>query len=204
VMGMLRSLAAGPGIGDAVLVHHAPAADQVIFAAELGELEARFPGLRVVTVLTGAGAPPPELELTAERLGALCPDWRDRDAWACGPAPLLDAAERSWGALADRLRTERFRPASFVEGEPGVGGTVRFARSDLDASADARTPLLEVAEAAGLAPAHSCRMGICHTCTTRLVSGCVRDLRDGRITRDEGDLVQICVSAAAGDVELDL
>ena len=29
-------------------------------------------------------------------LDALCPDWRERETWACGPAPMLDAIEEHW------------------------------------------------------------------------------------------------------------
>jgi hypothetical protein len=35
------------------------------------------------------------------------------------------------------------------------------------------------------------------------VSGCVRDLRSNLLTREPGATVQLCVSAAAGDAELD-
>jgi hypothetical protein len=47
-------------------------------------------------------------------------------------------------------------------------------------------------------------MGICHTCDSTLVSGCVRDLRTGTSIDEPGARVQICVCAAAGDVELSL
>jgi len=206
VMGMLRTLAAGPGIDDAVVLHHAPSPDEAIFAGELAELEQQFPGLRVVHTITGAGAPPPEAELTVARLDAECSDWRSRHAWSCGPAPLLAAAEAAWATTdaPELLRIERFRPLVFAPDSPGVGGSVRFAGAGTDVVADGQTPLLVVAEEAGLLPKHGCRMGICRSCTVPLVSGCVRDLRDGRVQRDPGDLVQICVSAAAGDVELDL
>ena len=55
----------------------------------------------------------------------------------------------------------------------------------------------------GLNPAHGCRMGICHTCDVPLVAGCVRDLRTGELIDEPGQAVQICISAAAGDCELD-
>jgi hypothetical protein len=46
-------------------------------------------------------------------------------------------------------------------------------------------------------------MGICHSCDVMLRSGCVRDLRNGAL-RTAGQRVQVCVCAAAGDVELAL
>jgi stearoyl-CoA 9-desaturase NADPH oxidoreductase len=48
-----------------------------------------------------------------------------------------------------------------------------------------------------------CRMGICYSCVTRLRSGRVRDLRNGQEHGDEGELIQTCVSAAAGTVEVE-
>jgi hypothetical protein len=46
-------------------------------------------------------------------------------------------------------------------------------------------------------------MGICHSCTVTLRAGCVRDLRNDTLTNEPGSRVQICVCAAAGDVELE-
>jgi hypothetical protein len=47
-------------------------------------------------------------------------------------------------------------------------------------------------------------MGICRSCLGRLVSGRVRDLRTGEVHGEEGDLIQTCVSAPAGPVEIEL
>jgi hypothetical protein len=49
-----------------------------------------------------------------------------------------------------------------------------------------------------------CRMGICDACVARLRSGALRDLRTGEVHDTPGELVQTCVSAAAGPVEIDL
>ena len=81
---------------------------------------------------------------------------------------------------------------------------MRFTRSGRQAHAQGDTPLLAVGEDAGVLMPSGCRMGICHSCIARLTSGRVRDLRTGREYGDEGDLVQTCVSAAVGDVEIDV
>ena len=85
-----------------------------------------------------------------------------------------------------------------------IGGKVRFANSGIEVDADSETNLLRVAEDAGMNPPHGCRMGICHTCNTTLKSGCVRDLRTGKVLNEVGAIVQTCVCAAAGDCELEL
>jgi stearoyl-CoA 9-desaturase NADPH oxidoreductase len=46
-------------------------------------------------------------------------------------------------------------------------------------------------------------MGICFGWVGRLSSGRVCDLRTGQVHGEEGDLVQTCVSAAAGPVEIE-
>jgi hypothetical protein len=61
-----------------------------------------------------------------------------------------------------------------------------------------------VGEEAGALMPSGCRMRICFSCVGRLSSGRVRDLRTGRVHGEEGDLVQTCVSAAAGPIEIEL
>ncbi|NQC84580.1 2Fe-2S iron-sulfur cluster binding domain-containing protein, partial [Pseudomonas aeruginosa] len=56
----------------------------------------------------------------------------------------------------------------------------------------------------GLRPAHGCRQGICASCTCVLLSGCVRDLRSGALCSEPGQPIRLCVSAAHGDLALDL
>jgi ferredoxin len=104
--------------------------------------------------------------------------------------------------LSERLRLERFRPR--LLSDAGEGGDVVFARSTTTVTADGSTALLDAGEAAGVLMPSGCRMGICHGCVVPLLSGQVRDLRTGDVHGDEGDLVQTCISAAAGPVELDL
>ena len=109
------------------------------------------------------------------------------------------------GGAAGRFHTERFGPpAGHRRATPG--GTLRFARSGVEVANDGRS-ILEQAEAAGLRPAHGCRMGICHTCVVPRSSGCVRSSATApRATAADaaGTPVRICVTAPDGDVELDL
>ena len=83
-------------------------------------------------------------------------------------------------------------------------GTVHFTTTQRKTKSDGRTPLLRIAEDAGVNAPHGCRMGICHTCDTTLLAGCVRDLRTGERIDQPGTRIQVCVCAAAGDVELAL
>lgn len=208
VMSMLRTFALRGEMPDVVHVHYAPHARDVIFGRELQRLAEAHPRYRLHVVHTreDADAPAGHRHFTAAQLRVFCPDWRDREVWACGPRPLLDALDANWTAagLGRRLHVERFHAPLAPLPADASGGTVRFAASGREVVADGRMPILRVAEDAGLNPPHGCRMGICHTCDATLRAGCVRDLRTGALVADPGRKVSICVSAAAGDVTLDL
>ena len=50
-----------------------------------------------------------------------------------------------------------------------------------------------------------CRMGICFGCVAPLRRGAVRDLRNGALTTAaDGVVIQTCISAAAGDCDIEL
>lgn len=218
ITSMLRSMTAqGNGcLHDVVLLHHARSAERSIFYDEIRAITDRFEWIRVVNSFTANGGS----RLSADRIDTECPDWRDRQVYVCGPNPLTDFVERHWSdvGLLDRVHVENFVPALPRRGDLGGGeettrssavttapnsGSTRFTTSKLQVPTRPGVPLLDVAESAGLAPAHGCRMGICHTCTTYLEDGCVTDLRDGRIS-EAGSHIQICVSSAMTDVSLDL
>jgi hypothetical protein len=47
-------------------------------------------------------------------------------------------------------------------------------------------------------------MGICHTCTCRKRAGAVRNLQTGEVSAEPDEDIQLCISAPAGDVALDI
>lgn len=144
--------------------------------------------------------------LDVDHLDDLVPDLDERLTYACGPAGLLDALEKHHADRGLSLTTERFRP---VLVEPGEGGSVTFA-DGREVQADGATPILDVAENAGVLMPSGCRMGICMGCVIPMRSGAVRDLRNGAITTaipgetgPEGVPIQTCINAAAGECHLD-
>jgi ferredoxin-NADP reductase len=200
-MSMLRTFAARRAMPDVVHVHYARTARDVIFADELRALAAAHPRYRLTVVHTAED----RRRFSRATLDALAPDWAAREAWVCGPAGLLDAATAVFeSARAKAPHIERFRAALAPLPANLEGGRVRFGLSRKDVEADGHTPLLRVAEEAGVNAPHGCRMGICRTCDATMVSGCVRDLRTGKTIDEPGARVQVCVCAAAGDVELSL
>ncbi|WP_137145363.1 ferredoxin reductase [Mycolicibacterium sp. CR10] len=197
VMSMLRTLSRRAQVGDVAHVHSAPTAADVMFAEELSQLADRHPGYRLQLRATRT-----EGRVDLARLDELIPDWRERQTWACGPEPMLEAAQRTWAAagISDRLHLERF--AVSRARVHGSGGTIEFARSGKTVTADAATSLMDAGEAAGVQMPFGCRMGICQSCVVGLLKGHVRDLRTG-VEHEPGSRVQTCISAASGDCELD-
>jgi ferredoxin-NADP reductase len=198
VMSMLRTLSRRDQITDIVHLHSAPTESDLIFAAELAELQRSHPSYRLRVRMTREQG-----RLDLSRIGDEVPDWRDRQTWACGPEGMLTAAERTWSAagIGELLHLERF--AASRAAVHGQGGTVEFARSGKSVTVDAATPLMEAGEKAGIQMPFGCRMGICQSCVVGLLDGHVRDLRTG-VEHEPGSRVQTCISAASGDCVLDV
>ncbi len=198
VMSMLRTFASRRAMPDVVHLHYARTRHDVIFAREMRWLAYDFPTYRpaIITTREGQG----DSRFGRSTLAAFAPDFGNREAWVCGPEPLLEAVTE----LVPRARVERFRPKLAPAPAGALGGMVRFARSARSLDAGPSTTLLALAERAGINAPHGCRMGICHSCDATMLRGSVRDLRTGERVDEPGARIQPCVCAAAGDVEIDL
>ncbi|HEX4804686.1 MAG TPA: ferredoxin reductase [Conexibacter sp.] len=209
VMSMLRTLCHEGHRGAIAFLHYARDERDVAYARQLAELAAGHANVRLLHGYTrkmGAG----ELQgrFSREHVRAAGVDPARALTFACGPAALVDAVRATWtqDGLDARLFVEQFAPPAPARVDVAgghVAGSVRFARSGVEASSTA-APLLDQAEAAGLTPTHGCRMGICHTCTCRKLEGAVRDVRTGEVSTAPDELIQICVNAPVGDVTLDI
>jgi ferredoxin-NADP reductase len=199
VMSMLRTLDRRGTMPDVLLAYSSPSPERMIFRDELRALADRHPRLVLHEQHTDTQG-----MLTLDALGRVCPDWRERETWACGPGPMLDAAEDFWedAGLADRLHLERF--SLNISGEGGEGGVITFRNSGKEIEADGATTLLEAGEQAGVGMPYGCRMGICHTCTLTMSSGRIRDLRSGEEHFEPNESIQTCVTVAVGDCTLDI
>jgi stearoyl-CoA 9-desaturase NADPH oxidoreductase len=203
VLSMLRTLIDEGHDGEIAFVHFARTEADWLYEPEVQGLAAGHPGLRIA-YRTTRGADPRRLD--ASGLRALIGDASGATAAVCGPPSLVEAAPAVWtelGGDADRLHAETFTPPRVLVSGGAATGTLRFLRSDRTAEI-AQGTLLEQAEAAGLSPEFGCRMGICHTCTCRKAAGAVRNLRTGEVSEEEDEDIQLCISAPAGDVALEL
>ena len=193
---------------DATLLYYSRRAADFAFSRELRELERRHPALRVhLLAQQPDDGTPPAGRFSPEQLGALVPDHLQREVFACGPAPLLDAVSAYWSAAgrAGRVHRESFAPLAEARDDDADRTVVpvSFRRSARTVDCDGPT-LLAIAESAGLRPATGCRMGICRTCTCTKISGAVRDRVTGAVDDAPMSRIRLCVSEPLGPVTLDL
>lgn len=202
IMSMLRQLDHYEELNDAVLLHSARYADEVIFGRELRELARQRRGFTLHEQLTREQG-----RMAPSDLDRLCPDWLERGTYISGPNEMLDAFAEHFEQHGGRemLHMERFQPKlGLGEAGEGDGGTIKFLRSDCETESDGHMPILVAGEEAGLELPYGCREGICHTCVGELCSGRVRDLRNGKVYGQEGEMIRTCISAPEGRVEIDL
>ncbi len=202
IMSMLRYLDHADELHDAVLLHSARKTDEVIFGDELRDLAERQEGFNLHEQMTTDNG-----RLKPTDLDKLCPDWKERRIFLSGPGEMLDAFSEYFEEHfdCDRLHMERFQPKlGLGEGGEGEGGTIKFLQSDCETESDGSKPILVAGEDAGLDLPYGCREGVCHTCVGELRSGKIRDLRNGDVYGQEGEVVRTCISAPEGPIEIDL
>ena len=166
-----------------------------MFNEALQDLKDRYPArLSLIHLLSRQAQ---ELELlngrideskVAELLRTVVPAGSIDEAFLCGPAGMIDSAQRALiaaGVPTDRVHSERFIPAS-----PGVAkkppeklaarAAADHAAHRLDVVLDGKThhlamrvgeKVLDTALDAGLDLPYSCRGGVCCTCRARVLEG---------------------------------
>jgi ferredoxin-NADP reductase len=206
VISMLRTLCAERHSGPVSFLHYAPDAERALYSDALERIALRNANVRIARSYTRT---PGEGELDGHfdiaHIRRLEPDIAAVEAFACGPPALLDAVREAWaeaGAEA-RLHIESFLPPSLAPASGVPEGSLHFASSGVRVE-NSGAPVLEQAEAAGLSPEFGCRMGICHTCSCRKTAGKVKNLSTGELSATDEEDIQICVSAPAGDVEVEI
>jgi ferredoxin-NADP reductase len=200
-LAMLRTLAARGARRDVVLLVWAPCASELIARDELATLPNRLPGLRIHVAFTRAGMG----RFAAAGLETVVGDVQNRLTYVCGPDALTDAVAAHWRdeGLDGRLRREWFgapRTDATSDGPVAVACT----RSGRTVTVPGVQSLLVELEAAGLAPAHGCRAGICRQCTCLLASGSVQELRTGGTRNETDEPIQLCSVRARSDLVLAL
>jgi ferredoxin-NADP reductase len=198
VLSMLRTLCDEGCPGEVTFLHYASGESAVPYLKELRSLAAHR-NVRLVLRYPSVHG-----HFSLEQLRAAEPRFAAARTYLCGPPGLMEAVREVYAAhgLSEHLLTEEFVPAPVVV-DGSATGQVSFARSDVRAANSGRT-LLEQAENAGLRPEHGCRMGICFSCTQIKRSGCVRNIRNGDLSSEEDEEIQLCISVPVGSVAVDI
>jgi ferredoxin-NADP reductase/MOSC domain-containing protein YiiM len=216
VLAMLAELAAAASPRAVWWIHVARDEDHHVFAAEAHDLIGRLADGHEHTFHT-ATEPRPD----ASSLGALgLPS--NASAYLCGPGVFMTemtAALVSLGLAPNSIHSEIFGARSAINpgvvatdhpdphqppGPPGDGSLVTFARSGLGVHwpSEQRT-ILELAEACDVPTRWSCRTGVCHTCSTAVLSGDATYVTEPLELPPAGEVL-ICCAAPADDLVLDL
>lgn len=205
LMAIIRTLCAEEHPGKIALLQYAPDPDRAIYREELERLAAENPNFKLKRSYTRApGVGELDGHFSPTHLPQNDPCFTAAETFACGPPALLDAVRGTWAdGLEQRLHVESFVPPGlFPIGEPGTG-SIRFAGSNLEVE-NSGASILEQAEQAGVPAQSGCRMGICHTCTCRKLSGTVKNLLTDEVSAAPDEEIQLCVSAPLSDLVIDL
>ena len=227
VLAMLHQLAAARSEREVWWLHGARGPHEHPFAAEAHALLASLPHARE-HVFYSAVTPPGRHRihatpgrLTKDKLAGLDVP-ASASAYVCGPASFMTDMQEALTAIgADpaRIHTELFgalppvnpgligqtrRPPHAPTGPPGTGPLVTFARSGISAPfAASRRSVLDLADACDVPTRWACRTGVCHTCTTPLLSGDVTYSPDPLEPPADGEVL-ICCAQPRTDIVLDM
>lgn len=201
MLSLLHGFAAQATDRDIVLLHVCRSGADQIGAAELLELAARCPNLRVQVHMTETSG-----RIDADQIDALVGDWHEREALLCGPDGFMRGIEAMFDAAGrrDRLQVESFGRRGAPVDPDALDHLVSAEKATQVFTASAGQSLLDAAEAAGLQPRFGCRRGICRTCQCLKRSGTVVNTLTGQVSGPGEELIQLCISTPRSAVELAL
>jgi stearoyl-CoA 9-desaturase NADPH oxidoreductase len=125
VMAMLRALDRRREVPDVIHIHSARTSDEAIFAGDLAGLNDRYESYQYSLRETSTAG-----RLLPEHLDEVCPDWRERETYACGPGAMLDGLREHFteAELPERLHVESFEHYVLGAGV-GRGGPIEFTKT---------------------------------------------------------------------------
>lgn len=218
VLSMLSTLVAEGFRGEVVFAHYARSPEEVPHRELLQRIGRQHDNVEIVLGYPELGrseridgapwtcaAVPGARHLDYDELVRIAPSFATAHTYVCGPPALMAAVRRIYEAeqLEDRLHSEEFTLTTEPADPAGAEGMTTFSASGTE-SRNTGESLLQQAESSGLAPQFGCRMGICFSCTAVKRSGCTRDLRTGELDNDPDQPIQLCISAAVGDVDIEI
>lgn len=204
LMALLRDVAARGIDRPIVFAYWVRTPDEACFVDELRALAERHPALRLHLATTRVADPDfAHGRLDAATFATLANGHAAVHVLACGSAGFVANARALAAPTAASFQAEAFSPPAAPVGEDGEA-EVHLARTGRTLRVPRNQSLLLSLEAAGLRPAHGCRMGICNSCACGKAAGTTRDVLTGARDPEPATALRLCVNAAAGDLVLDL
>jgi ferredoxin-NADP reductase/MOSC domain-containing protein YiiM/ferredoxin len=216
VLAMLHDLAAQGSTRDIWWVHGARGPREHPLAAEAHALLASLPHAHEHVFYSATTGRLDKDKLVALDVPAAAA------AYVCGPASFMTGMQDALTAIGldpARIRTELFGARPSINpgltgqvrrsphpppGPAGTGPLVTFARSGISAPFGTTSrSVLELADACDVPTRWGCRTGVCHTCTTPLLSGGVTYSPDP-LEPPAGGEVLICCARPGTDIVLDM
>jgi ferredoxin-NADP reductase len=196
LMSMLRTLDRSGEPLDIAWHHSASAADEVLFARELAELQARHSGLAVTMLLSrpAAGWFGYRGRISRRLLATAVPDIARRDVFCCGPAGFMDAVKlihAAEGGRPDAFHSETFGalPASSVEAETAglelAGPCYSLTIGGRSIEVTASETILQAALRNSIIIPCGCGQGMCGTCIVKGTQGDFDMTHQGGISVEE-------------------
>jgi ferredoxin-NADP reductase len=217
--------------GDIHFIFSGKTPGDIIFRKELEDLHQRFPNLRLHITLSrteGTNWMGHKGRLHAEFLTKVIPDIAKHPVYMCGPTPMMEPTIqllKNLGVPADQIKMEEFIAAKQTEpaatdakttcvtdpdaapsaADAGAEPMLTFKRSGKSVALSPDKSLLEIAEEAGVNIGFECRSGICGSCKTRLLGGCVTMETQDALTKEDKskNLILMCQAKATGSVSVE-
>jgi ferredoxin-NADP reductase len=169
----------------------------VILKKELVEFQTTLPNFKLHLYFSDnqEGLTP---ELVQKELG----DFSNQFVYVCGPESLYKASKEIF--KENPFYSEHFQTIKREANPNKERVEVTLKDSNRVVSIRSDIPILDALEEEGIFPASGCRMGICHTCTCKKETGSTLNQLENSVSSSENELIQICVTRAESNLELEL
>lgn len=209
---MLRhSLATDPS-RQVTLLLSAKTAAHVPFLDELRLQDRRHPSFRFVIALSRGSDDPAFYSGRIDKrlIETVVEHVRDSVYMMCGPLAMIDDTKQlleSMGVPSGQIHFEKFETAvssAAAAGSASAQPKITLKRSGHIVKVSAGQTILDAAEGAGASLPSMCRVGVCGTCRTRLLSGEVEGDFDALDAADQAEgCILPCVARPVSDCAID-
>ncbi|MCE7026618.1 hybrid-cluster NAD(P)-dependent oxidoreductase [Jiella avicenniae] len=212
-------------ISDIAFVHAARSPADIVFRDELDYMARRNRSIRPTFIVEDDAAlhtwSGHRGRIDGTKLAMICPDFRDRTVFVCGPAPFMKAVKTTLQAAGfdmSRYHQESFNFDDFTEEaqeqiseateeiDSGVKVfQLEFTKTGRTIECPEGMTVLEAARRAGMRLPSSCSKGLCGTCKSKLTSGSVEMKHGGGIRQREIDagMALLCCSKPKTDLVIE-